>query len=313
MTEFFKGSVPCTIGQSLYHVSHDYLNILNSYPVITLTTPISTSYIFINAVTNNQPTGFDILLSSSPAVSGYSINWLINVPGTDCAEYINDKRYYSKVELGNAKLSRVHWKNVIAAPDLSPTGLQNNHNHDNRYFTQSGVLPVIDSRIELKSSYAIEADTLMIRNSNGRCQVNTPKTNNDVANKGYTDSSKNYVVSLLNNEIINRVNADTGLQTQVYSISGNQHIDEIKLQQTATIAASVSGLGYGNGVNLVSNQSISGQKSFITPIIFSQPTLRTIYFGDPSGDGSWALGVFGGNFVASERVSGTWIIKNVIS
>jgi hypothetical protein len=313
MTEFYKGSVACTTGQSIFHVTHDYINIVSSYPVISLVTPSSSSGILIDAVTNKTPTGFDVVLSSSPTEVGYEINWLINVPGTDCDEYINDKRYYSKTELANPKLSRIHWKNIIAAPDLSPTGLQNNHNHDNRYFTESEIVPIIDSRISSQGSYPMEANTLMLRNERGRCQVNTPKVAADASNKGYVDGKFTSAQSLLDAETSARVVADNILQTQINNISGSNDILSSTLATTYTIATSVSALGGGEGVTRSTAQTINGQKTFSNSIIFSAPATKTIYFGDSTTDGSWAMGVLGGNFVITQRISGTWVVKDIVT
>lgn len=214
MTEFYVGSVECDMVSTVYHITHPNINILNSYPVVSLVVPTSADPLLIQGVTNRTISGFDVSLSSTPTASGFRINWQMNIPGTGPNEYINDKRYYSKEEVGHPKLSRIHWKNVIAAPDMSPQGLQNNHNHDNRYYTKSEIVNVIESQIEGTGSYTPIADTLMLRNDQGRCQVNTPKVSVDAANKGYVDSKDSIEAGV-------RASTDANLQTQIINISGS--------------------------------------------------------------------------------------------
>jgi microcystin-dependent protein len=214
MTEFYSGSISCVVSAGIYHVSHNALNLLYSHPVVSLVAPTSSANLFVQGILNRTTTGFDIVLSSVPVVSGYEINWQINIPGTGPNEYINDRRYFSKEEIAHAKLSRVHWRNVIAAPDLSPKGLQNSHNHNNLYYTKSEIPNVVNAQIDEWGSYTQLADTLMLRNAEGRCQVNTPKVVLDAANKGYTDARDNY-------ETTQRIAADLVLQSQITAISGS--------------------------------------------------------------------------------------------
>ena len=58
-------------------ISHNYVDIPTSYPVVTLTTPSSSSLLFVQGVTNRTNTSFDAILSSTPSISGYILNWVI--------------------------------------------------------------------------------------------------------------------------------------------------------------------------------------------------------------------------------------------
>lgn len=229
MTDFYNGIIDCDTINSVYHVTHPIINILNSFPVVSLVAPTTAGSLFIESIANRITTGFDVVLSAVPPTSGFHINWQVNIPGTGPNEFINDKRYYSKEEIGHPKLSRVHWKNVISAPDLSPQGLQNNHNHDNRYFTKAEIVPIIEAEIENTGAYTPIANSLMLRNPQGRSQVNTPKVSVDAANKGYVDNKVNIEAGIRNA-------TDVGLQTQITSISG----DYTPISETAQLQIQVS-------------------------------------------------------------------------
>lgn len=247
MTEFYKGSIPCVVGQTTYNVVHPKINDPLSFPLVSMVVPnLAATPVAIKGIANKTTVSFDVVLASAPAVSGYAINWQVNIPGTDVAEYVNDKRYFSKEEIGNAKLARVHWKNVIAAPDMTAEGLQNNHNHNNLYFTKSQIVPVIDSRITDAGSYNPYAKTLMLRDASGRSQVNSPKVSADVSNKGYTDT-------LVAGEVSARIAGDMNLQSQVTEISGSYATDvdtanlQAQITTLETLIMAISGTGFYSG------------------------------------------------------------------
>jgi microcystin-dependent protein len=247
MTEFYKGSIPCVIGQTVYQITHPKINDPLSFPFVSLSLPSSLATpLLIKGITNKTTVSFDVILDTAPISGGYGINWQINIPGTDVAEYVNDKRYYSKEEIGNAKLARVHWKNVIAAPDMSPNGLKNNHNHDNRYFTKSEITPVINSQINAIGSYNPLASTLAFRDLYGRTQFNTPKVNADAANKGYVDVK-------VSGEASARIATDMYLQSEIISISGSYATDvdaqflQTQITLLESLIAGISASGFYSG------------------------------------------------------------------
>lgn len=251
MTEFNKGSVPCISGQILYTIDHPKVNLLLSYPIVSIAmnSSVSTPEFFTLNITNRTTTSFDVILSNAPTTNDYSINWQINVPGTDIKEYVNDKRYYSKEELGTAKLSKVHWRNIISAPDLSSNGLQKSHTHDNRYYTKEEIPALMNTLLDNSGSYSPIINTLMLRDNKGRCQVNTPKVGADVANKSYTDIT-------VNGEANKRILGDLNLQTQITSISGDyvtrlEYADIVtKLEALTSLIVNVSGTGLYAGGDL---------------------------------------------------------------
>lgn len=247
MTEFYKGSVPCVIGQTTYQVIHPKINDPLSYPIVSLSIPaVLGTPVTILGITNKSTISFDVVLASAPSVTGYEINWQVNIPGTDIAEYVNDKRYYSKEEIGNAKLARVHWKNVISAPDLTPSGLQKNHNHDNRYFSKSEIVPVVESLIANTGSYTPLAGTLALRDASGRTQVNSPRVNADAANKGYVDVK-------VAGEASFRLAGDMQLFSEVAAISSSytpltqaQYLQS-QIDALESLVMTISGSGFYSG------------------------------------------------------------------
>jgi microcystin-dependent protein len=129
---------------------------------------------------------------------------------------------------------------------MTAEGLQNNHNHNNLYFTKSEIVPVIDSRINDSGSYSPYASTLMLRDGSGRSQVNTPRVNADAANKGYTDT-------LVAGETSARIAGDMNLQAQVTEISGTYATDveaaslQAQIDFLKTMIMDISGTGFYSG------------------------------------------------------------------
>jgi hypothetical protein len=59
-------------------------------------------------------------------------------------------------------------------------------------------------------------------------------------------------------------------------------------------------------VDVSTTQEVSGQKTFLSPIIFPELP-QALIFGDPTAAGTKALGVIGGQVVITMHVSGgTW-------
>jgi hypothetical protein len=246
MTEFYKGTIACNIGQSTYQVVFPKLNYPLSYPVASLVLPSGSAQMLQVAVTNKTTVSFDIIVSPAPTATGYSLNWQINVPGTDVAEYVNDKRYFSKEEIGGANLAKVHWKNVIAAPDMSSEGLKNSHNHSNLYYSKSEIVPVIDSRVANSGSSSPLASTIMVRDGHGRSQINSPKVVADITNKGYVDTK-------VAGEASARIATDMIIQSSVAEISGSYATNDYayslqnQINVLESLIMSISGTGFYSG------------------------------------------------------------------
>lgn len=75
------GTINCDTTNYLYSVTHDPVTaVATAFPVVSLTTPLSSSVLYVQAVCNRSTTGFDIVLSDVPDVAGYAINWILFVP-----------------------------------------------------------------------------------------------------------------------------------------------------------------------------------------------------------------------------------------
>lgn len=73
-----QGSV--VLSNTVTTVSHPYVQINSSYPIVTLTVPSSSSLLFVQGITNRKNTSFDVIMSSTPT-SGYILNWQIASSG----------------------------------------------------------------------------------------------------------------------------------------------------------------------------------------------------------------------------------------
>jgi hypothetical protein len=74
------GTIPA-ISASRYTITHPSVPIDQSIPVVSLTVPNSGSTIYVEAITNRTNTSFDVILSGTPLITGYSINYQVNMAG----------------------------------------------------------------------------------------------------------------------------------------------------------------------------------------------------------------------------------------
>lgn len=79
ITTVLQGTVP--VSTSTVTVTHPTVNVSNTIPFISLTTPVSGAILYIYGITNRTTNSFDVNFSSTPAVSGYYLNWQITTNG----------------------------------------------------------------------------------------------------------------------------------------------------------------------------------------------------------------------------------------
>jgi hypothetical protein len=77
-----QGNVICDTTHYVYNVTHPSINVATTSPIISLTVPSNASNLYISNITNRTANGFDVLLSSIPDVSGYTINWTMPLSGS---------------------------------------------------------------------------------------------------------------------------------------------------------------------------------------------------------------------------------------
>jgi hypothetical protein len=82
LSTIMQGNVACDTVNYKYTVSHPAINVNNSFPVVSLTVPTSSSVLYVQGITNRTSTGFDIVLSDVPDVGGYSLNWTMPLSGS---------------------------------------------------------------------------------------------------------------------------------------------------------------------------------------------------------------------------------------
>ena len=63
----------------VYTITHPAVSISGSTPVVSLTVP--GNGLMVDGITNRTTTSFDVVLSSVPEVSGYQINWTLDIAG----------------------------------------------------------------------------------------------------------------------------------------------------------------------------------------------------------------------------------------
>lgn len=81
-TLFISGTEDLNTVDYIYSIGHPALSGQNSLPLVSLISPQTDSEIFVTAITNIQSTGFDVVLSGIPSVTGYQINWINGTPAT---------------------------------------------------------------------------------------------------------------------------------------------------------------------------------------------------------------------------------------
>lgn len=77
-----QGTVACSISANLYTINHATVNINTSFPVVSLTVPTSGSTLYVQGILDRTPTNFKVVLSGIPEVTGYAINWQMNLSGS---------------------------------------------------------------------------------------------------------------------------------------------------------------------------------------------------------------------------------------
>lgn len=73
-----QGTINCNTVDNVYTVNHDSVIISETSPVISLVVPDVTSDLFVQGINNRTEISFDVILSSTPPVTGYQINWQMN-------------------------------------------------------------------------------------------------------------------------------------------------------------------------------------------------------------------------------------------
>ena len=74
-----QGEVECISGSYVYTIGHPTVDLGTSFPQVSLSVPISASDLYVQGITNRTPNTFDVVLSDSPSVEGYSIYWSMNI------------------------------------------------------------------------------------------------------------------------------------------------------------------------------------------------------------------------------------------
>lgn len=74
-TASYSGISPCDTVNSVYIVSHPSIDTSKFIPVVSLETPGTSSTLYVQAITNRQPTNFTVILSDAPSTLGYNILW----------------------------------------------------------------------------------------------------------------------------------------------------------------------------------------------------------------------------------------------
>jgi hypothetical protein len=75
-----QGTVPVS-NTNIYTISHVDVDTTKIFPVATLIAPDSSAVIYPIIITNRTTSSFDVVLSDTPYISGYSINWLLAAGG----------------------------------------------------------------------------------------------------------------------------------------------------------------------------------------------------------------------------------------
>ena len=88
---------------SLTTVSHPAVDVNNTYPVVAITSPTSSSLLVVQGITNRTSTSFDVILSTTPT-SGYKINWQMFTSGTG---YVS--KSYGVQEISGSTTSNIYF------------------------------------------------------------------------------------------------------------------------------------------------------------------------------------------------------------
>jgi hypothetical protein len=190
--------------------------------------------------------------------------------------------------LGSAKLARVHYKNIISAPDVSPEALSQNHNHNTLYYTKQETVSIIQSEIDQTGKITPVADTLILRDASGRSQINSPKTGADISNKHYVDVKFSDAEAIFEEGFIYQ-------QAQMASVTGSINTINSNLSTINTNISSITAS--------ISSNSFNGG-TITNPIIVPNHP-QAIVFGAPVL-GSKALGIIDGKITISTYTGSEW-------
>ena len=72
-----NGQENCNVDQQVYSIDYGATVSGAPYPLTTLTIPTSADTMFIRGVYDVNDSGFKVVLSEAPAITGYSINWAV--------------------------------------------------------------------------------------------------------------------------------------------------------------------------------------------------------------------------------------------
>lgn len=73
----YRGVLDLNTSSNIFTVSHNSVIIQDTTPIVSLNAPSDNSVLYVAAIRNRSTTSFDVLLSDTPEVTGYSLNWLL--------------------------------------------------------------------------------------------------------------------------------------------------------------------------------------------------------------------------------------------
>jgi hypothetical protein len=264
------GRVSLNVGQQTYHIEHD--PVVFSAPVLSLSTPSSADDLFIQGVYNVSETGFDVVLSTIPLITGYSLNYINGQLAT------TDNNNITRTEVVNISSnlqSQIDSINIVAGsnvtiyenPDNTWTisaavsGGSTDHNTlanlqggiTNQYYhltaaQASGYISdaevaAISGHLQAQIDAISPVDTTVVLGGSGIAVIESPNDTFTVSVSGnyatpseltaYTLRTETSAVSGYLNNKINSINIVAGSNITVYENPDN----------TWTISAAVSGGG----------------------------------------------------------------------
>jgi len=84
----YSGTVVCDPTSKLFHITHGGIDVNNTTPVVSLSTPNSASIIYVQGITNRTSAGFDVILTDAPGLSGYKINWIMPLTNAPTGNFV---------------------------------------------------------------------------------------------------------------------------------------------------------------------------------------------------------------------------------
>jgi hypothetical protein len=82
LATIMQGSVTCNPSSYVYTVSHPAVPSNAVFPIVSMVIPNSGSVLYVQGVTNRTTTSFDVIISETPTITGYAINWTIPLSGS---------------------------------------------------------------------------------------------------------------------------------------------------------------------------------------------------------------------------------------